>query len=95
MTAARRHRLDRRRLVRDDSTSSVPGTTTSLVSSQNPSFTSGADSSVTLTASVTSSGATVGEGTVDFTDGGKAIGGCGAVAVTSGVPNYDELCERG
>ncbi|MDQ6777331.1 MAG: Ig-like domain repeat protein, partial [Actinomycetota bacterium] len=65
------------------STASVAATTTSLASNNNPSFTSGAGSSVTLTAGVTST-STVSEGTVNFTDGAATIAGCGAVAVSSG-----------
>jgi len=59
----------------------LSATTTSLTSSQNPSFTSAPDSSVTLTATVTSSGGPVTSGTVDFTDGGTTISGCGAVTL--------------
>ncbi|HWF49165.1 MAG TPA: Ig-like domain-containing protein [Solirubrobacteraceae bacterium] len=61
----------------------VVATTTTLASDNNPSFTSGAGSSVTLTASVSST-STVSTGTVAFTDGGAPIAGCGAVAVSSG-----------
>src|SRR6202042_3033085 len=65
-------------------TASAVSTTTTLVSNNNPSFASGANSSVTLTATVTSGGSPVGEGTVAFTDGTTTISGCGAQAVNSG-----------
>ncbi len=58
-------------------------TTTTLTSTPNPSFTSGANSSVTLTATVSST-STVNSGTVNFTDGGTTISGCGGESVTSG-----------
>jgi hypothetical protein len=48
------------------------GTTTTLGSSLNPSFTSSPSNSVTLTATVSST-STVGVGTVQFTDGGNTI----------------------
>ncbi len=63
---------------------SAAATTTTLTSNNNPSFTSGSGSSVTLAAAVSSAG-TVNEGTVDFTDGGSTIPGCGARAVTNGT----------
>ena len=62
----------------------LSSTTTVLGSSPNPSFTSGANSSVTLTAAVSSSGSPVTAGTVDFTDGGTTISGCGAASLSSG-----------
>ena len=65
-------------------TASAAATTTALTSSNNPSFTSGSGSSVTLTATVGST-STVGEGTVDFTDGGVTISGCGAAPVSNGT----------
>jgi len=52
-------------------------TTTDLASSPNP---SSAGQPVTYTATVTP---TPGGGTIDFTDGGTTIGGCGAAAVSS------------
>ena len=64
----------------------VPATTTSIVSSTNPS-TFGAN--VTLTASVTGSAPT---GTVNFTDGGTTIGGCGAVALTGAGNTRTAAC---
>jgi Bacterial Ig-like domain (group 3) len=63
-------------LVLNVSTPGGSATTTSLVSSLNPSI---AGNSVTFTASVTGSSPT---GTVNFTDGGTSIAGCGAVALT-------------
>src|SRR3984957_9047765 len=65
-------------------TAAATGTTTTLSSSVNPSFTSGASNSTTLTADVTSS-STVSAGTVAFSDGATVITGCGAVAVASGI----------
>jgi hypothetical protein len=64
------------------------GTNTAIMVNQNPSFTSGANSSVTITATVTSSENPVTTGTVAFTDtllGGSAttISGCGAVSLNS------------
>jgi len=64
-------------------TASAAATTTSLASSNNPSFTSAPGNLVTLTATVSST-STVSEGTVDFTDGGTTISGCGAQPVSSG-----------
>ena len=64
----------------------LASTTTTLNSSPNPSFTSGANSSVTLTAAVSSSGSPVTAGTVDFTDGGTTISGCGAASLSSAPP---------
>ena len=61
----------------------LSSTTTALTSTQNPSFTTAPDNSVTLTATVTSSGSAVTAGTVDFTDGGTTISGCGAAALDS------------
>lgn len=59
-------------------------TSTTLSSSLNPSFSGGANSSVTLTATVHSlSGSPT--GTVAFQDGGNTIPGCGSVALTAGV----------
>jgi hypothetical protein len=58
-------------------------TTTSLSSNLNPSFTSSPSNSVTLTANVTSDGGTP-TGTVQFTDGGNTIAGCGAAVLSSG-----------
>ncbi len=62
----------------------LSSTTTSLHSNQNPSFTSSPNNSVGLTAMVSSSGSPVTAGTVDFTDGGTTISGCGAAALDSG-----------
>ena len=62
----------------------LSSTNTTLGSSPNPSFTSGANSSVSLTAAVSSSGSPVTAGTVDFTDGGTTISGCGAASLSSG-----------
>ena len=56
------------------------GTTTTLASAPNP---SSYNQSVTITATVTSSGGTP-TGTVAFKDGGTVITGCGAKALTSG-----------
>jgi len=64
-------------------TASAASTTTSLSSSNNPSFASSPGNSVRLTATVTSTG-TVNEGTVTFTDGGANINGCSALAVSAG-----------
>jgi uncharacterized repeat protein (TIGR01451 family) len=64
-------------------TNSAAATTTTLGSNNNPSFTTAPGNSVTLTANVAST-STVNEGTVNFTDGGTTIAGCGAVAVSSG-----------
>ena len=69
-----------------DRRNAVSSTTTTLNSSPNPSFTSGANSSVTLTAAVSSSGSPVTAGTVDFTDGGTTISGCGAASLSSAPP---------
>jgi hypothetical protein len=60
------------------------GTTTSLTSSQNPSFTSSPNDSVTLTATISSTGGTP-TGNVAFTDGGGTIAGCGSVPLSSGI----------
>ncbi|HTW05930.1 MAG TPA: Ig-like domain repeat protein [Acidimicrobiales bacterium] len=68
----------------DITTSAVEESTTTVLSSdQNPAFTSAPDNSVALTATVEASGTPVTEGTVDFTDGGTTISGCGAVAPDS------------
>jgi len=67
----------------DITTANVASTSTAVSSNDNPSFTTSPGNSVTLTAAVTST-STVNEGTVDFTDGGTTIAGCGAVAVSSG-----------
>ena len=64
--------------------STLASTTTALSSDNNPSFTSGAASSVVLKATVTSAAGTVTGGTVDFTDGSTTISGCGAVTLTAG-----------
>ena len=64
----------------------LSSTTTTLNSSPNPSYTSGANSSVTLTATVSSSSSPVTAGTVDFTDGGTTISGCGAASLSSARP---------
>ncbi len=61
----------------------VATTSTSLSSSNNPSFASAPGNATTLTATVTST-SSVSEGTVDFTDGGTTISGCGAIAVSAG-----------
>jgi hypothetical protein len=60
-------------------------TTTSLSSNLNPSFTGSTNSSVTLTANVTSGGNGTPTGTVQFTDGSGTISGCGAVALSGGT----------
>jgi len=67
-------------------TANVPATTTTLASGNNPSFTAAPNNSVTLTATVTKSSdsSNVSEGTIDFTDAGATIAGCGAVAVSAG-----------
>ena len=70
-------------LILTVSTSSSP-TTTTLTSNLNPSFASSPSNSVTLTATVSSSGGTV-AGTVAFTDGGVGIAGCGGVAISGGM----------
>ncbi len=59
-------------------------TSTSISSSQNPSYTNGGANSVTFTATVTSS-QVVNEGTVAFTANGNDISGCTAVVVSNGV----------
>jgi subtilisin-like proprotein convertase family protein len=59
----------------------VAATTTTLASSQDPSFTTSPNASTTLTANVKSSGSPVTSGTVEFTDGGTTISGCGAAAL--------------
>ena len=59
-------------------------TGTALSSSLNPAFSSAPGNSVTLSAVVTSTGGTVNQGTIEFTDGGNAIPGCGAQAVSNG-----------
>jgi uncharacterized repeat protein (TIGR01451 family) len=66
---------------------SAAPTTTSLTAAPNPSFTSGTSSSVLLTATVTKSSdsSAVSEGTVNFTDGGATISGCGAQPVSGGT----------
>ena len=70
-------------IVLNLTTSGGASTTTSLAAgSPNPSFTSGADSAVTLTATVTSTG-TVSGGTVSFFDGGNAITCSGGTQVVS------------
>src|SRR5208282_5084367 len=56
-------------------------TTTTLVSSLNPSFTAAPDNSVQFTATVTSGGNPVSSGTVTFTDNGNPLSGCSAVAL--------------
>jgi hypothetical protein len=59
-------------------------TGTTLTSSPNPSFTSGANSSVTLTATVSSGGSPVNAiGSVNFKDGASSIPGCSAVNINS------------
>ena len=58
--------------------SSQPPTTTSLSSSANP---ANAGTSVVLTATVTGTGPT---GNVDFSEGGNALAGCAAVALSGG-----------
>jgi subtilisin-like proprotein convertase family protein len=60
----------------------LASTTTGLLSTQNPSFTSSPNNSTTLTATVMSSGSPVTSGTVDFTDGGTTISGCGAASLS-------------
>jgi hypothetical protein len=67
--------------------STAVATTTSLMSDNNPSFTSGTGSSVTLTASVNSSGGTVNSGTVTFTDltTNTVLPGGNQVAVSNGI----------
>jgi hypothetical protein len=65
---------------------SAAATTTTLTSSTNPSFTAAPSNSTTLTATVkkSSDSSNVSEGTVDFTDNGITIPGCGAVSVSAG-----------
>lgn len=63
----------------------APGTTTSISSSSNPSFTSSPNNSVPLTATVTSTAGTVNSGTVNFEANGSTISGCGAVTVSNGT----------
>jgi hypothetical protein len=58
-----------------------PATTTTLVSSLNP---SSVGASVTFTATVAGAAPT---GTVAFTDGGTTIAGCGAMALPAGAAN--------
>lgn len=62
---------------------SAVSTTTSLAPSSNMVFTSGNDSGITLTATVTSSGGTP-TGTVAFYDNGSLISGCGSAALGGG-----------
>jgi Bacterial Ig-like domain (group 3) len=62
------------------------GTTTALSSSANPST---VGTSVTFTASVTGNGPT---GTLNFTDGGTTISGCGAVALTGAGNTRTAAC---
>ncbi|MDP9118557.1 MAG: Ig-like domain-containing protein, partial [Actinomycetota bacterium] len=71
----------------DVTTANAAATTTTVSSNNNPSFTAGSGSSVTLTSTVkkTSDSSNVAEGTVNFTDGGVTISGCGAVAVGAGA----------
>lgn len=57
----------------------VPSTTTTLSSSQNPSFTTAPNNVVTFTATVTSSGNPVPSGTVTFTEGFTTLSGPTAV----------------
>ncbi len=67
-------------------------TTTSLNSATNPSFTSGANSSVTLTATVSSASAAP-TGTVLFRDGVNTIAGCSASALSpSGSTTSTATC---
>src|ERR1035438_4447966 len=63
--------------------SAATSTTTTLSSNINPSFTSGTNSSVTLTATVTASSGTP-TGTVAFKDGANTIAGCGAQTLSGG-----------
>ena len=63
------------------------GTTTTVGSNNNPSFTAAPNNSVTFTASVTS-GATVNEGTVTFKDNGIALPGSSTVNVVSGQAQF-------
>jgi hypothetical protein len=60
-------------------------TTTSLSSSNNSSFTSAPNNSVTFTATAISSGGPVTSGTITFTDGGNTISGGGSIPVSNGV----------
>ena len=62
-------------------TASLTGTGTTLASSQNPSFTSAPNNSVTFTATVTSGGNPVTAGTVGFKDGANIIATCTAATL--------------
>jgi subtilisin-like proprotein convertase family protein len=66
----------------------VASTSTSLSSSNNPSFTSAPSNTTSLVAAVSST-STVSEGTVAFTDGGTPISGCGAVPVSAGAASCE------
>ena len=66
-------------------------TTTALSPNFNPAYDSGADSSLILTATVTSQGSPVDEGSVAFDDGALVIAGCGAEAVTAGHATCDTV----
>jgi hypothetical protein len=65
--------------------STLPAPVVSLNSSLNPSYTSGANSAVTLTASVTGTNGTVNGGTVSFTANGSSISGCASQVVSNGA----------
>ncbi len=65
--------------------STLPATTTTVSTSLNPSYTASPSDSVTLTATVVSTGNTVSGGTVAFTANGTTISGCGAQAVSGGT----------
>jgi Big-like domain-containing protein len=68
-------------------TSGAAATTTTLTSSVNPSFTTAPNNTTALSATVkkASDSSNVSEGTVDFTDNGITIPGCGAVSVSAGT----------
>lgn len=59
-------------------------TTTTISSSVNPSYASGANDSTNFTATVTSTGGTVNAGAVEFYENGSAISLCAAVTVSNG-----------
>ena len=72
----------------DVTTANLTGTSTTVSSSNNPSFTAAPNNSVTFTADVTST-STVDSGTVTFKDNGVALTGGAAVPVSaSGVATF-------